>query len=64
MTELIPTRATLMMEKYLNDTIARPALEKRMFEGVINPKVYQPKREVLRDTVQKIVPIRPVLKAL
>ena len=53
-----------MMEKYLNDTIARPALEKRMFEGVINPKVYQPKREVLRDTVQKIVPIRPVLKAL
>ncbi|MEI7594805.1 MAG: penicillin-binding protein 2 [Bacteroidota bacterium] len=28
--------ASLMVEKYLNDTIKRPELEKKMFEGVIN----------------------------
>lgn len=37
--------ATLMMEKYLTDTILRPALEKRMFDGVISPKIYQDKIE-------------------
>jgi penicillin-binding protein 2 len=36
--------ATLMMEKYLTDTILRPALEKRMLDGVIAPKVYQEKK--------------------
>ena len=42
--------ATLMMEKYLNDTIARPELERRMKEGVIIPKMYQEKKEVKKDT--------------
>ncbi len=36
--------ATLMMEKYLTDTIQRPLIEKRMLEGVIVPKVYQEKK--------------------
>jgi penicillin-binding protein 2 len=36
--------ATLMMEKYLNDTISRPQLEKRMLEGVVEPKIYQEKK--------------------
>jgi penicillin-binding protein 2 len=36
--------ATLMMEKYLTDTITRPLLEKRMFDGVITPKIYQEKK--------------------
>ena len=35
--------ATLMIEKYLNDSISRPQLEKRMIEGVITPKIYQEK---------------------
>ena len=54
--------ATLMIEKYLNDTIARKDLEKKMFEGVINPKVYQPKTPVVkRDSVVKLIPVRPKL---
>ena len=36
--------ATLMMEKYLTDSISRPQLEKRMFDGVISPKIYQEKK--------------------
>ena len=32
--------ATLMIEKYLRDSISRPELEKRMFEGVVQPKIY------------------------
>ena len=36
--------ATLMMEKYLADSISRPQLEKKMLEGVIIPKVYQEKK--------------------
>ncbi len=42
--------ATLLMEKYLNDSIARPELEKKMREGVIIPKVYQEKKEVKKDS--------------
>jgi penicillin-binding protein 2 len=35
--------ASLMIEKYLRDSISRPDLEKRMKEGVIIPAVYQKK---------------------
>jgi penicillin-binding protein 2 len=33
--------ASLMIEKYLTDSISRPDLEKRMKEGVIIPSVYK-----------------------
>ncbi|HAM11671.1 MAG TPA: penicillin-binding protein 2 [Bacteroidales bacterium] len=36
--------ASLMVEKYLNDTIKRPDLEKRMLEGVINYKAPKKKK--------------------
>ena len=36
--------ATLMIEKYLMDSISRPQIEKRMIEGVITPKIYQEKK--------------------
>ena len=36
--------ATLMIEKYLRDSISRPELEKRMFEGVVLPKIYMEER--------------------
>lgn len=36
--------ATLMIEKYLRDSISRPELEKRMFEGVVLPKIYLEER--------------------
>ncbi len=42
--------ATLMMEKYLTDSITRPQLEKKMLDGVIMPKVYMEKKEVKKDT--------------
>jgi len=32
---------TLMIEKYLNDTVIRTALEKRMFDGVVYPPHYK-----------------------
>jgi len=35
--------ASLMMEKYLTDSISRPAMEKKMMEGVIIPKEYMEK---------------------
>jgi penicillin-binding protein 2 len=35
--------ASLMIEKYLTDSISRPELEKRMKEGVIIPSVYNKK---------------------
>lgn len=44
--------ATLMIEKYLTDTILRPHIEKRMLEGVIEPKVYQVKKTVTENKVQ------------
>ncbi len=37
--------ATLMMEKYLTDSISRPALEKRMLDGVVAPKIYQQEKK-------------------
>ncbi|MCC7232419.1 MAG: penicillin-binding protein 2 [Bacteroidia bacterium] len=40
--------ASLMIEKYLNDTIKRPELEKRMLEGVVIPKIYLDKMEAER----------------
>jgi penicillin-binding protein 2 len=42
--------ATLMIEKYLNDSISRPELEKRMLEGVVAPKIYQ-RKEVPKDSI-------------
>ncbi len=37
--------ASLMMEKYLTDSISRPLVEKKMMEGVIIPKMYQEKMD-------------------
>ena len=50
--------ATLMIEKYLTDSISRPQLEKRMMEGVITPKVYQEKKVSVENnkSVKKILP--------
>jgi penicillin-binding protein 2 len=50
--------ATLMMEKYLTDSISRPLLEKKMLEGVIIPKVYQEKMR--KDSIAKIVALKAV----
>ena len=36
--------ASLMIEKYLTDSISRPELEKRMLEGVVQPKIYMEKK--------------------
>ena len=43
--------ATLMMEKYLRDSISRPELEKRMLDGVVLPKVYM--EEKLKEEKKK-----------
>jgi penicillin-binding protein 2 len=45
--------ATLMMEKYLTDSISRPELEKRMFDGVVIPKVYEMQK---KDSVRATTP--------
>ena len=45
--------ATLMMEKYLTDTIKRPQLEKRMLDGVISPKIYEKKKEEPKPTTDE-----------
>jgi penicillin-binding protein 2 len=46
--------ASLMIEKYLTDTITRPQIEKKMLEGVLIPKIYQPKPEAgKKDTAKK-----------
>ncbi len=57
--------ATLMIEKYLRDSISRPELEKRMFEGVIQPKVYmeekkkEEKKEEMKDSTSvKVVALK------
>jgi len=43
--------ASLMIEKYLTDTITRPAMEKKMLEGVLIPKIYLEKqKEAKKDT--------------
>lgn len=47
--------ATLMMEKYLTDTITRPALEKKMFDGVISPKIYQSEKKLEKKDEKKPV---------
>jgi penicillin-binding protein 2 len=50
--------ATLMMEKYLTDTIKRTVLEKRMFDGVVSPKIYQDKKvPVEKKKDQKILTV-------
>ena len=51
--------ATLMMEKYLTDSISRPQLEKKMLEGVIMPKVYMEKKELKADSAgAKVVAVK------
>ena len=43
--------ASLMIEKYLTDSISRPAIEKKMLEGVLIPKIYMEKKpETKKDT--------------
>jgi penicillin-binding protein 2 len=53
---------TLMIEKYLNDTVARKDLEKRMFDGVVYPPHYKvgtefeektPKKDSIKSDVSK-----------
>lgn len=46
--------ASLMIEKYLTDSITRPEMEKKMLNGVIQPKIYMEKRnaEQKRDSLQ------------
>ena len=57
--------ATLMMEKYLTDSISRPLLEKKMLDGVIIPKIYQEKKEVKRDSItMKVVAVKNPSPAL
>jgi penicillin-binding protein 2 len=45
--------ATLMIEKYLRDSISRPALEKKMLDGVIEPKVYQQNKKEEKKQPEK-----------
>jgi penicillin-binding protein 2 len=50
--------ASLMIEKFLNDTITRPALEKRMKEGVIIPPIKDAKSTVKKDTVKVVAEVK------
>ena len=52
--------ATLMIEKYLNDSISRPQLEKRMIDGVITPKIYQEKKAAVenKNNNQQVLPVK------
>lgn len=51
--------ASLMIEKYLTDSISRPELEKRMLNGVVAPKIYQEKREAAKkDTTVKVQAVK------
>ena len=58
--------ATLMIEKYLNDSISRPQLEKRMIEGVITPKIYQEKKisGENKKSKQQVLPVKTDLTSL
>lgn len=57
--------ATLMIEKYLNDSISRPQLEKRMIEGVITPKIYQEKKiSGEKKSNQHVLPVKTDLTSL
>ena len=47
--------ASLMMEKFLTDSISRPAMEKKMLEGVITPKIYQ--EQAKKDSIARAVKI-------
>lgn len=47
--------ASLLIEKYLTDTITRPEMDKRMREGVILPKLDLPKTETDKP---KVVPAK------
>jgi len=44
---------TLMIEKYLNDTVERKDLEKRMFDGVVYPPHYKVGTEFEEKTLKK-----------
>ncbi|MBP6335941.1 MAG: hypothetical protein KA444_10770, partial [Bacteroidia bacterium] len=53
--------ASLLIEKYLTDTITRPEMEKRMREGVILPNLNQTKpvaRKVNVAPIKKIEKIK------
>ncbi|MBK5285382.1 MAG: penicillin-binding protein 2 [Bacteroidia bacterium] len=54
--------ASLMIEKFLTDSITRPALEKRMKEGVIIPPVKIQKQAVKKDTAKVVTMTTPKLK--
>lgn len=58
--------ATLMMEKYLADSISRPQLEKRMLDGVIEPKIYQEKKPdppvKKPDSTKVVAKLNPTIK--
>ncbi len=58
--------ATLMIEKYLMDSISRPQLEKRMIEGVITPKIYQEKKisGENKKNNQQVSPVKTDLTSL
>ena len=58
--------ATLMIEKYLNDSISRPQLEKRMIDGVITPKIYQEKKAAVenKNNNQQVLPVKTDLTSL
>ena len=58
--------ATLMIEKYLNDSISRPQLEKRMIDGVITPKIYQEKKASVenKNNNQQVLPVKTDLTSL
>ncbi len=51
--------ASLMMEKYLTDSISRPLVEKKMLEGVIIPKVYLDKQiEQKKDSAARAMEVK------
>ncbi len=55
--------ASLMIEKYLTDSISRPQIEKKMLDGVILPKLDQPKTTSTGTTKQtKIIALKNVAK--
>ena len=58
--------ATLMIEKYLMDSISRPQIEKRMIEGVITPKIYQEKKisGENKKNNQQVSPVKTDLTSL
>lgn len=57
--------ASLMIEKYLTDSITRPLIEKKMLEGVISPKIYEKKKvPVEKKDDEKIVVVDPSKKII